>query len=65
MSNQEIKQLIIEGSDDNQTQAIINKIKMLQRQPIGLYSKQEQQQVFDEKQRAFEQLEKLGGMENE
>lgn len=31
MSNQEIKQLIIEGSSDNQTQAIINKIKTLQK----------------------------------
>lgn len=59
MSNQKIKQASIEGSDDSYTQAVINKINALDLQPIGMYSDYEQQQVFNERNRAIKQLEKL------
>lgn len=59
MSNQDLKQALIEGSDDSYTQAVINKINTLNLQPIGLYSNYEQQQVFNERNRAIKQLEKL------
>lgn len=59
MNNQQLKQVLIKGSDDSYTQAVINKIKTLDLQPIGMYSDYEQQQVFNERNRAIEQLEKL------
>lgn len=57
--NQQTKQLVIEGSNDPKTQAVINKIKALRRQSKGMWSEQEQQKAYDEHCRAIEQLEQL------